>query len=202
MPGRRETREVRGRGVKKSREIFGRREPRRKGAKMDAVEVREPGRASIITLMIKQVMDRNLLDPRKRQLMRNRALTVHLRVRDMRTTLFFEATRVRAEDGAHGKPDLEIVGDMKALLAVALGAGPLGEMWRGRLKIRPRRWRGIRYGARLLLMMQLGDPPFYLRWLVGKLKSKENTHDAGDRTPCAPGRASDLPGQTSGDRGP
>jgi len=135
--------------------------------RMETVEVVELGKASIITLMIKQVLDQNLLQPQKKSLMRERILTVHLRVREMLTTLFFEATRIRAEDGVHGKPDLEISGDMQSLLAIALGANPVRELWRRRLRIRPRRWRGILYAPRLLVLMQLGSPPAYLRWLAG-----------------------------------
>jgi hypothetical protein len=135
---------------------------------METVEVRESGKASIITLMIKQIMDRNLLDPQKRNLMRNRSLTVHIRVREMFTTVFFESTRVRAEDGVHGRPDIEIWGDMQSLLAIALGASPFRQLWKRRLGIRPRRWRGLLHGLRLLALMQLGPLPAYLRWLGKK----------------------------------
>lgn len=139
---------------------------------MESVEVAELGRASIITLMVKQIMDRNLVDPMKRKVMRNRVLTVHIRVREMLTTVFFESDRVRAEDGAHGKPDMEIRGDMQTLLALALGANPLRQILKRRLRIRLKRWRGWVYGLRLLLLMQLGDPPGYLRWMADK-KAKQ-----------------------------
>ncbi len=139
---------------------------------MESVEVAELGRASIITLMVKQIMDRNLMDPRKRNVMRNRVLTVHIRVREMLTTVFFESNRVRAEDGAHGKPDMVIKGDMQTLLALALGASPLREILKRRLRIRLKRWRGWVYGLRLLFLMQLGDPPGYLRWMAAK-KAKQ-----------------------------
>jgi hypothetical protein len=135
---------------------------------METVEVAELGKASIITLMIKQIMDRNLLDPRKRNLMRDRMLTVHVRVREMFTTVFFESTRIRAEDGVHGRPDIEIRGDMQTLLAIALGASPFRALWNRRLGFRPRRWRGLVYALRLLAMMQLGPLPAYLRWLGAK----------------------------------
>ena len=39
---------------------------------MESVEVIEPGRSSILTLMLKQILDRNLQDPRKARLMQGR----------------------------------------------------------------------------------------------------------------------------------
>lgn len=155
---------------------------------MESVEVTELGKSNIITLMIKQIMDRNLLDPRKRQVMMNRVLTVQIRVRQMLTTVFFESNRVRAEDGAHGSPDVEIQGDMQTLLDLALGASAFREILKRRLKVRPRRWRGWLYGLRLLVLMQLSYPPLLLRWLTGmKNKQKEkNAVGAGDnwQDPC------------------
>lgn len=134
---------------------------------MESVEVAELGRASILTLMLKQILDRNLLDPQKAGVMQGRVLTVHVRARDMRTTVFFEPARVRAEDGGHGRPDLVITGDMRSLLSLALGGGLLRALLGGGLRIRIRGWRGLWYGLRLTLLMQLGPPPAYLRWLTG-----------------------------------
>ena len=135
---------------------------------MEAVEIAELGRVSVVTLMLKQVLDTNLQDPRKKHVMRNRMLVVQIRVREMVMTLFFEANRVRAEEGARSKPDIEISGDMGTLLSVALGASPIAAFFRRKLKIRFRRFRGYFHIPRLLLMMQLGKPPAYLRWLSGR----------------------------------
>ena len=41
---------------------------------MESVEVAERGLASIVTLMLKQVLDRNLQDPRKRHVMKTGSL--------------------------------------------------------------------------------------------------------------------------------
>ena len=135
---------------------------------MESVEVIEPGGVSIVTLMLKQVLDRNLQDPRKRHVMKNRLLTVQVRVRGMLTTLFFEADRVRAEEGAHGRPDIELEGDMQTLLSIALGGSPVGAIFQRRLRLRLNRFRGGLYGLRLMLLMQLGRPPLYLRWMMKK----------------------------------
>ncbi len=137
---------------------------------MQSVQIADAGRASIITLMLKQVLDRNLQDPRKRDVMKDRVLTVHVRVRNMRTTLCFDTDRVRAEEGAHGRADIELEGDMQSLLAVALGASPVRALIRRKIRLRLRRLRGWLYGLRLLLLMQLGRPPFYLRWLLAGTK--------------------------------
>ncbi|MEW6444175.1 MAG: SCP2 sterol-binding domain-containing protein [bacterium] len=126
---------------------------------MQEVEVPDLGRASILTLMLKQILDRNLQDPRKRDRMRNKVLTVQLRVRRMLTTLFFEADRVRAEDGAHGRPNIEISGDMSSLLRVALGANPLRDILKRRLEVRLRGWRGWFFALRFLPLMQVGPSP-------------------------------------------
>jgi len=146
---------------------------------MESVQVGECGHASIVTLMLKQVLDRNLQDPRKRNVMKNRELTVHVRVRKMQTTLCFESNRVRAEEGTHGRPDIELEGDMQTLLDVALGASPVRALFRGKLRLRLKRFRGVLYGLRLLLLMQLGRPPFYLRWLTAGTQKPEGTPAAG-----------------------
>jgi len=142
---------------------------------MDAVQVSDSGGASIVTLMLKQVLDRNLQDPRKRNVMRSRQLTVHIRVRKMLTTLCFEVDRVRAEEGAHGRADIELEGDMPSLLAIAVGASPVRALLRRRIRIRLRRLRGWLYGPRLLLLMQMGRPPLYLRWLMAKGREPEGS---------------------------
>lgn len=122
---------------------------------MVEVEVQDLGRSSILTLMVKQILDRNLGSPAKSGLMRNRLLTVRIRVSRMTTSLFFEASRIRAEDGAHGRPDIEISGDMSSLLSVALGASPLKALLRRRLRIRLRGWKGWLYALRFLSLMQI-----------------------------------------------
>jgi len=139
---------------------------------METVEVAEPGGVSIVTLMLKQILDRNLQDPRKRHLMKSRLLTVQVRVRGMLTTLFFEANRVRAEEGAHGRPDIELEGDMRTLLDVALGASPVAAIVRRRLRLRLKRFRGWVYGLRFLLLVQLGEPPWVLRWMMKKERKR------------------------------
>jgi len=135
---------------------------------METVEVAELGRVSVVTLMLKQVLDRNLKDPRKRNVMKNRMLIVQFRVREMVMTLFFEANRVRAEEGARSKPDIEIAGNMKTLLSIALGKSPLTALFRRQLRVRIKRLKGYLYILRVLLLMQLGKPPAYLRWLAAK----------------------------------
>ena len=125
---------------------------------MEAVEVLELGRASILTLMVKQILDRNLQDPKKRELMGNRILTVRIRVRRMLTTLFFEASRIRAEDGAHGRPNIEISGELQSLLSIALGVHPLKAILKRRLRVRLRGWRGRLYALRFLPVRQLSAP--------------------------------------------
>ncbi len=143
----------------------GHRDPERKGA-MESVEVAEPGTTSLLTLMLKQILDRNLQDPRKAHAMRNRVLTVRVRARRMKTTVFFEANRVRAEDGSHGRPDLEIAGELPALLSLALGAGAVRALLARRLRVRLRSWRGWLHVPRLIPVMQLGKPPSYFRLLA------------------------------------
>ena len=123
---------------------------------METVEVLEPGRASLLTLMLKQLLDRNLKDPRKSQAMQGRVLTVCVRARRMETTLFFEGDRIRAEDGAHGRPDLEVAGELHALLSVSLGAGPVRAVLARRLRVRPRSWRGWVHARRLMSLLRLG----------------------------------------------
>jgi hypothetical protein len=139
---------------------------------MESVEVFELGKTSILTLMLKQILDRNLQDPRKSGVMKGRVLTVHVRARQMRTTLFFEANRVRAEDGAHGRPDIEIVGDMSVLLSISLGASPVRAVLARRMRVRPMGWKGLAYGLRLKLMMQLAGPPICLRLLARRGREK------------------------------
>ena len=139
---------------------------------MESVEVAELGRTSLLTLMLKQVLDRNLQDPYKSRAMRNRVLTVRVRARRMKTTLFFEANRVRAEDGTHGRPDLEIAGELPALLSLALGASAARAFLARRLRVRLKSWRGWVYVPRLMPVMQLGKPPSYLRLLVRRGRRK------------------------------
>lgn len=128
---------------------------------MQSVEVREPGKASILTLMLKQILDRNLRDPGKSRKMQGLVLTVRVRSRQMQTTLFFESDRVRAEDGLHGRPDIEIAGTLPVLLSLALGTGPVRAALTREVRLRPMRWRGWVYGLRLMEMMRLADsaPP-------------------------------------------
>jgi hypothetical protein len=142
---------------------------------MESVEVVELGRASILTLMLKQIVERNLQDPRKSQAMRDRVLTVRVRSRKMKTTLFFEANRVRAEDGAHGRPDLEIAGELPALLSVALGESPMRAFLGRRLRIRLRSWKAWVYAPRFMRVMQLGRSPSYLRLSSRKGRGKGGT---------------------------
>lgn len=126
---------------------------------MIEVEVQDLGRSSILTLMVKQILDRNLRNPAKSGLMRNRLLTVRIQVRNMTTSLFFEASRVRAEDGGHGRPDLEIAGNMRSLLSVALGTNPLRAILHRHLRVRLRGWKGWLYVFRFLSLMQLDGRP-------------------------------------------
>ena len=135
---------------------------------MESVEVVEIGESSILTLMLKQILDRNLQDLQKSRVMQDRVLTVRIRARQMKTTLFFEANRIRAEDGEHGQPDIEIAGDLSVLLSLALGSSPLRAVLARRLRVRLRRWKGWLYGRHLILMMQLARPPTYLRLLARK----------------------------------
>lgn len=139
---------------------------------MESVEVVELGESSILTLMLKQILDRNLQDLQKSRVMQDRVLTVRVRARQMKTTLFFEANRVRAEDGEHGRPDIEIAGDLSVLLSLVLGASPLRAVLARRLRVRLRRWKGWLHGLRLIPMMQLGRPPAYLRLLARKGREK------------------------------
>ena len=125
---------------------------------MEAVDVPEMGRASILTLMVKQILDRNLQDPKKRELMGNRILMLRVRDRRMITTLFFEASRIRAEDGAHGRPNIEISGELQSLLSIALGVHPLKAILKRRLRVRLRGWRGWLYALRFLPLRQLSAP--------------------------------------------
>ena len=141
---------------------------------MESVEVTELGRVNITTLMLKQILDQNLLDPQKNMVMANRILTVQIRVRDMITSLFFEMDRVRAEDGAHRRPDIEITGDMQTLLSLVLGANPLPAIWKRKLSFRPRRWKGWLYALRFLLLIQLSSPPVYLRWLLSSKQAQRS----------------------------
>lgn len=130
---------------------------------MERVELAEPGRASLLTLMLKQILERNLQDPRKSRAMRGRVLTVRVRTRRMKTTLFFENGRVRAEDGAHGRPDLEMAGEPSALFSVALGASLLRALVARRVQVRLRNWRGWTCALRLIPLLQVGGPPADLR---------------------------------------
>lgn len=83
-----------------------------------------------------------------------------LRVGDRRmlTTLFFEASRIRAEDGAHGRPNIEISGELQSLLSIALGVHPLKAILKRRLRVRLRGWRGRLYALRFLSLRQLSAP--------------------------------------------
>ena len=139
---------------------------------MESVEVVELGKTSILTLMLKQILDRNLQDPEKSGVMQGSVLTVRVRARQMQTTLFFEENRVRAEDGAHGRPDIEIAGDMPVLLSISLGASPVRAVLARRMRVRPMRWKGLAYGLRLMMMMQLTRPPVCLRLLARRGRKK------------------------------
>jgi ubiquinone biosynthesis protein UbiJ len=123
---------------------------------MKPVEVLEPGKASLLTLMLKQLLDRNLNDPGKSRAMQGKVLTVCVRSRRMETTLHFEAGRIRAEDGYHGRPDLEVAGELPALLSVALGASPVQAVLARRLRVRPRSRRGWVHARRLMCVLRLG----------------------------------------------
>lgn len=123
---------------------------------MEPVEVLEPGRASLLTLMLKQLLDRNLTDPGKSRAMKGKVLTVCVRSRRMETTLLFEDGRIRAEDGSHRRPDLEVTGELAALLSVALGASPVRAVLARRLRVRPRSWRGWVHARRLMFVVRPG----------------------------------------------
>ncbi len=151
----------------------------RKGENMKSVEIAELGRVSIIALMLQQILNRNLQDPEKCNLMKNRVLILRVQVLQMLTTVFFESDRIRLEDGAHGRPDIEIAGDMQTLLSVVLGANPLRYIFNRQLRFRPRGWKGWFCAPRILLIMQQGKPPACLRWLLEKTGKKEKVDDAG-----------------------
>jgi|GEM_PF-2182901 hypothetical protein len=148
---------------------------------MVEVEVQDPGRSSILTLMVKQILDRSLANPAKSGLMRNRLLTVRIQVRNMTTSLFFEASRVRAEDGAHGRPDIEISGDMRSLLSIALGANPVWALLRRHMRIQLRGWKGWVHGLRFLSLMRVDGRP------------KGAASSSIDRQPQGGGRAIEPP---------
>jgi hypothetical protein len=123
---------------------------------MEPVEIPEPGRASLLTLMLKQLLDRNLKDPRKSEAMQGRVFSACVRARRMETTLFFEAGRIRVEDGAHGRPDLEVTGELPALLSMALGTSPVRAVLARRVRVRPRSWKGWVHAPRLMFVLRLG----------------------------------------------
>lgn len=123
---------------------------------MESVEVQEPGGTSLLTLMLKRLLDRSLQDPRMSRVMASRVLTVRVRTRKMATTLFFESDRILAEDGNRGRPDLEISGDLPSLLSLALGANPVRAVLARRLRVRPRSLRGWVYAPKLMRILRLG----------------------------------------------
>ena len=144
---------------------------------MESIEIAAPGKVNLAALMLRQILERNLQDPRKCRLMDNRVLTVRIQVLEMVTTLFFESSRIRMEDGSHGKPNIEISGDIQIMLDVALGASPIRSVLRRQLRFRPRGWKGWFWAPRFLLLMQLGPAPFYLKWLLGKPVSQRGDND-------------------------
>ncbi len=123
---------------------------------MKSVEIPDPGRSSLLTLMLKRLLERNLQDPGKAGVTSARGLTVWVRTRRMETTLLFDTNGVRAEDGSRGRPDLVISGELPALLSLALGANVLGAVLSRRLRVRPRSWRGLFRARKLMHLVRVG----------------------------------------------
>jgi hypothetical protein len=135
---------------------------------MDAVEVSDLGRSSILTLMIKQMLDQNLRDPEKVRLIRGRGFKAVFKASRMITTIVFEMGRVRIEEGRGPSPDLEIVGDIRTLLELGTGRNPLIPFIKRRLTLRFSRIHGLILTMRVLGLIRLGRLPLYLRALAHK----------------------------------
>ncbi len=133
---------------------------------MKTVEVAELGRASILTLMLKQLVDQNLRDQEKVGLVLGRSFTAVFRAGRMFTTLVFEGDKVSAREGQGDAPDLEVAGDMRTLLDLGIGRNLIVPLITRRLKVRLHGLRGLGLILRILGLMRLGRLPLYLKWLV------------------------------------
>ncbi|MCC6525339.1 MAG: SCP2 sterol-binding domain-containing protein [Polyangiaceae bacterium] len=98
------------------------------------VILHEPERMNLLGLLMRGLLAANLEDPELRARALRLRAGIHVRAGDMHVTLRF------AEDGVHITAGAEasnarVSGDMKALLGVVTGAGMIGPVLRGRVRI-------------------------------------------------------------------
>ncbi|MBI4952448.1 MAG: SCP2 sterol-binding domain-containing protein [Myxococcales bacterium] len=100
----------------------------------ELVILHEPERMNLLGLLMRGLLAANLEEPALRARALGLRASIHVRAGDMHVTLRF------AEDGVHISAGAEasnarVSGDMKALLGVVTGAGMIGPVLRGRVRI-------------------------------------------------------------------
>ena len=132
---------------------------------METVQVSEPGKSSILTLVLKQIIDRNLKDPRKRRIIQGRCFKVVFNAGRMYTTLNFDKKTINAMEGKTEEADFSVSGDIRTFVELGTGASPLLPLIKRKIRFCFKGWRGFIVGLRIIGLLRPGKLPFYLRWL-------------------------------------
>ena len=131
------------------------------------VEVSDPGRSSILTLMIGQILAKNLLDPSKQALIRGKTFTTVIRAGRMTTSLVVDRGAIRVLEGRQGNADLELSGSIRTLLGLAVGESLLKALLRRELSFRVFALKGLLCGIYLTGLLRHTPLPAFLKWCRG-----------------------------------
>ncbi len=143
------------------------------------IEMSEPGKSSILTLMLQHIIEKNLADPFKRALLRGRQFTTVIHAGRMKTLLAVGGGKIRLLDIVQSKPDLEVRGTIRALLDLAVGRSVLAALARRQISLRVALPRGLCCWIYVLGLLRQTPFPRYLTWLVRRLPARRRTEMEG-----------------------
>lgn len=100
------------------------------------VKVAREDEASIMVLMLKRIIQKNLKDEKVVENIKNLKVSIVIKVGRMRATLYFKEGEITLENGEIESPSAEIEGSLKSFLNIALGRNFVVPMIMRELKIR------------------------------------------------------------------
>jgi ubiquinone biosynthesis protein UbiJ len=104
--------------------------------RLPAVELHDPPRANLISLLVRAMLDDRLAHPKARTRAARLRGAVLLRASDMSTMLRFQPGRITVgEPRENAKVTASIRGDMSSLLHLTAGQLPIRELLAGKLTI-------------------------------------------------------------------
>jgi hypothetical protein len=91
---------------------------------------------NLLGLILASILERNLVDPRRKQIFEKLSGDVVVQAGEMVVTLAFDQGKLAVSRGAVARPKASIRGSLDTLMRLSLGGGMVGPTLSGRLKPR------------------------------------------------------------------